>query len=1183
MQPYGSHGMIYSWIQRIAFPSHMEMAGKLWKIENYQVGPRGRLPICPDTCFVHGGTFPSNTLPNHTAPQGAGKDYYDTLKGDSSEGLREPFEPSNPEVPPFTQQSGQLFNAHLSDILSGDVRWYTDMNKKKHMCFVAANRNFYYYRIDDKSKIPVLKFKFNIPDELLVRYPLNKPKPTPVGYEGPPLFERDWLKQRSFRIDPKRSVIANDNFYVLVSFCDWTIKPGKAITITDAERPLVTYAADDATGRITAYDPHEKRWSDPAISPATYSVTIDDSYSILAYRHILFGVNLKTYEVLEPIMVFQEHTSGTMPMVVQPMRPQQGIYWKGHLASYGAPTHKGEWGNAYNDACYGVLNPDGSGQLVTNGWSSLDIPPEVPNKTTAPALPVWCEKSADWPYTLLANPECVTNGHAYWWGHFHITEPHLGVRLRGLTYLFWDGDPPAENKFSYAIKPEKDYNRTDWIDSMHKAQPPPDEPETVAPYCYPMQTRLTSPGGGWEYLLFAASWTSCYYDGAIHQMGLYGPVGITYCPWSPDSLPPDYAWRAGNGRLRKYIPIPYETMRIVKSEELIVPDVFENCLSTDSTFSDLAVFEVVENKVTEQRIAFIRWGAITSPFTDIVTTKDTNTGDPTESGYREKETSMNKNNNPCVYRKVRQASKPVLHVVSHKTNQSISIPVPSNALIAGEWGGTGGNYKWNENQVCRDLVMHNEVRPTSIWTPRANDCSHGDSKCVGKEGGKFPNPLMSPDSHVQGNKAYAQYNINTITATGTGATGRHQTFVIPLKFGTENYGAAFFVSSLGMLDGDVKYSSWHEGVGDAAWCDKIYEGMQVNKMVTNWAIISVQGTPLSYTTAENKMLPGQFANEWLCRWAAYIELEKKEYIIVGMQSLDYRDKDNIFKKAKVYAIDVAMRTMKKIWPSASSDVECILGTGAVVIPADAQERDARVIFSYYSGQSNDYGLVSCYMNAISTRNEKTGPYDQLMIEPLKISPGIQYLYGLKSGNKLDIIDAVDLKVKKTIPLTANSISTGSELILTGRKDTIGEKVKTAVGNASGSFSIAAVPTWPEKPPAGEILAFTQTGNTGGGTTGNGTGGGSGGSGSGSGGVTGGGGSVMGGTGGGSTGGSPVFIIDSNGNVTNSTGGIEAEHVGGSPGIFIPASAPDQADKFRKNDGVIPGTPAENMLYAQDKL
>ena len=1086
MQPYGSHGMIRSYLQICNYAEGDDRPAVRYEIEAKQIGPRGRLPLCPDTCFVTGGGFPSNTLPDDSPTEGEGLDYYDLLKGTVLGGNSIPTRDPIIGYALPTEQSGQIFNAHVSDIISGDIKWFVDSLGKTNFCFVTGKRKFYCYKIDTVTLSPILQYKMDIPAELM------KIIPKATG-------DSEFI-QRTIKMDPKRSVIANGKFFILISYCDWEIRPGKWVVFdgcgandTDVTPPYIHFILnnDFAEAMVAGFDIIHGAFPPTMNSGVTHNVEIDDSFRILNYAHYLFGIDLVNHEATVPRLIFQEHLSGDMDLVIQPLQYLQGIGWKAVHCSYSCIFKLGaKW---HINPSHIKIKSDGT----MNGDEWEGVPAGIDDVRVAPAPePLWIELEG-YPYSHYDFDGCGTGSDESinWW----IPDPDI------------EGNPfPSPDSPSMLWSYLKEYSTLPIQYVGYDTLYMPYDPEHVLP-----TVNIGELKGGtfdWSYktaeisgnLIGFLSWDSWHQTWNLYR-------------WDTTTFETYNQWTPGSGPLPQWRQFPVEKgTQWGRGIELVAKAVYNNCLSTDSTFSDLCVFPMTVDNVTTDRIAFLRWGGgVTTPFDPMAkaTENPANTMGELMEAYSAKSTQIQKNNHPGIHRTARMENKLYLHIIDVNATpvNPVVIAIPSVAL---------------ENTITiYDLLCHNEIRPRSVWDDLANRTTATT----------LPYSIMSADDYCQGSKAYDQYNINAVLGGGIGVCGKNQQLVIPLKKGGI-LGSAFFVSSLGMLDGNISHLNWHDGVGNESWCDGIYEKMQTNKLITGWAVVdAAAGTILTYQP-ENALTKGNFAGSWFPRWAEYIETDR-EYVIIGMQKLDYTDPETVTYKFKVVALDVESGTTADIYTEQTG----IITPGAVVY---AVTGDVRVLFSYYKGAGNTFGLVSSYLSGSpASQNVALGPYDQIMAQPNE-----EYICALKAGTQVDAIDPADLTVKKTIATTSNSISCGINNIVIGRRDSVvGDTVTTKVTALSSKSTIPVVTAWPSPAPliSGEttsLLPFVYGGQN--------------------------------------------YFINNLGNVTDAAGVLQAEHVGAPVGNFTPIGSATAKLKIDKANGFITAqgtTGAVSKLKAQDKL
>jgi len=877
MMSWGTRGIIRNCTWTIEYPEHMEIEAQEYTFSNEQMAPRGRLPICPDTCFVSGGIYPSNIYPDTAGihspplvePEGEGVDYYDVLKGDTSAPVIDPDQVSGEE-----EHNGCPFHGTITDMKSGDVKWFKTEDDNDWIVFLGADRKVYAQTIVDPTT-EGNSWSIDIPSVLLD--------------EIPDCIHSSYKCQRSIRIDPKKSVVVLNKFVYFMSVCIWEIKPGcvESVQLDD----YYYYPADEETGVIEDYDAVNRTMPEKENVIQAILVDVDDSICIRSYNHyrVVVDLNNNNYTTVpasayattqEGIdsraslgIIGTETLSGEMPITIQVPEKQQGVYFK---------ARESVFDYAMDAETHSLIVPDGAYSLVTHE-------PDLRGNTTTPhpncastmgldissaglSLPVE-------PYFVDAHPSppppyeydtflCTVGYYSYLNPHYHTPNPgtvdhpewEYGSSARGVaagTVYTWDTEPSNDN-FAWAVPADIIEVESDvqWVtDASGPVDIPTDEEmadlvhdadDEAVRWEIPFGDNIFCVDlgeGSWE-------WTQCYLSvGPARYQGLPYEYGYWYPPsgW----LPYESYYEPETDVLYKYKPIPYEWVRYTRGIERVLTATIDNCACTDTFFGDMSVYQT---GTYTWRIMFLLWstelGYDTFPVEEISENPDAQDGEIKREGWNDtsgysKAVAMNKNNNPCQHRFSRANSTMYYGY--------IDVVVDGNGKV--EFSNLGTLYWYDEgtgipmidrtnacpNASCCDLTCHKEIRPIPWWenadnnkTPVQTDppeeIGERSKLCVlpyENESGTLyvPYGITSADTHTLGTQAFSQYSETAIKAGGSASVGKCQQVLIPFKpYGSYidpiseeevDYvdGDVIFFSTLGSLEKNTTYANWHDGIG----------------------------------------------------------------------------------------------------------------------------------------------------------------------------------------------------------------------------------------------------------------------------------------------------------------------------------------------------------------------------------
>jgi len=1113
MQSWGPRGMVRYYHKWKNYPGWEVAEGNTnieYELKNKQTGPRGRLPICPPTCFVTGGLYPSNTLQEggqDSAPEGLGLDYYDTIKGTAGGVERKPTDPHpvTPAVP--APHTGPPFHANASDVVSGDVKFFIDEDGIDWAVWIGTNQKVYAKTLDKIVQGTITEYKtwtVDLPALYQVAYPL------PAGTTHP---------YRNIRIDPKRSVIAKHHLTFFMSVCDWEIKPGMTVAFSDVDylgrcntnASLEFEHVDDATGEVLDYNPYAKTIGFPTMYTTAYIVTSDDSYKILSYKHYIVTIDLNnknfagtvyTARVATFTLIHTEEKSGKMAMTISPFFYEMAIDWSLCCKLfYSADGVYGRVGGQLlaifadgQQVQSGGLPPGGGGPPFgpyPGTWSDKCSVSFIPNVISPASIPWLCREGA-WPVPC-EHGETVTHwvydasmtspmgaAQATW---FDLTEPpdktvfkfrrDIQETIPAVPTALVVKRNPSDRAPSHATAevkaPDESVVASLLVDSGHAD---PSEIWTLPigpPHFIPS---FTGPGGSWEYwqynlATFGAGWDFIYYAKPVYNIYVMTSFA-SHC-------------QHGNDTFIMWLPWPYAQIYYKEGDELLsdIDNVFQDCMCSDSFFSDITVYEK-NDSVNTTVISFIRWGSNGKAFGTPGQENALDTSVPGAMKY-----PMNKNNHPGVEREARANMRPYYYTINVTDGSGVNLGkvlfngsyLPSTTptftsiplvfdpaiLVPGYW--TGNTFT---PYASRSKYNKIEIRGMANWydTYTAVDEPSGEAAFNNSiHEITFAAGLASADTHTLNTFGYASYDANAILCKGSTTVGRHQQIIIPFKPRSGYLGDMNFLSTIGATENDVSNWDWYNGTGavrDKSWLDSnVYKGCLSTRTIT---------TPMiQYTTAPGvysyvRLIGGvndPLASDTFCKWAARVDTTllsiEKNWLVWGKQTIKYtpavpvvpatEEKFSILKH-NFFDYTSGIPTEVNITPSGNYYINGVLGDGYAITPSTSAAIDAYLFFSYNDLTNQNRLIKVSIMDHINDHLDVLSGhlYDQMIVEkPVEGSSKI-YLYALcKTCGKLDIIDTADLSIKKTIDVTWNTMTSGRKGGIIGRSDVaVGQGVKTTV-------------------------------------------------------------------------------------------------------------------------------------------
>jgi hypothetical protein len=1081
MRSWGPRGMVWYWHKWENYPTYEIASGHTnieYYLSNKQMGPRGCLPICPPTCFVEGGIHPSNHL---STPPDTGPHYYDTIKGSCEGPIINPL-PDDPQTP---LHSGYPFHATTSDVKSGDVKWFKDASNNDWVIWIDAKVKVHAQTVDQivvGNVTDYLHWETDIAAQFETEHPLGGTN-----------------RKRSIRIDPKRSLVVNGYFMFFLSVCDWEIKPGGLVNFSDKDytgrvntNKWYYFPCNDDTGEILGYNPYTDTLPNPSSSELTYTVESDDSYKIINYKHYYVMVKLTSGSInlagkATITEYLEEEKSSKMPMTIAPRFPESGVDWSTmYLKGYGFDVlAKAE--NVAPDGTYPPCNTAGE-------WSSSVANADgLPNHLGTLQGEFWWHN-----YVMPPGPPYIPCEHGSYWAHWVAGEP--GFSDPGFMTIYWWDVEIWPNKMTFNIRPSiqetlniapqmlrvvRDGNRNPTLDS--EVDPPSDgqiagilvstghnDPTEIWALPSPSDSGCSigyvGTGGTWQML-----WATQHPQRTSYGLLSYNENNADgYCGLHPmaiwnlsPSAFPDWNDYYQGEPLAMWEPWPFAVFIWKDGDELLSDneDVFEDCLCSDTFFSDLTVYQdgKDEENLDKYVICFLRWSKSGNAFpqgADLF--KDIETGLTLKQ-------PINKNNNPQIHRDLRANSHPyycTMTVIVKADGDIKSVTLTESLIGFNDTVRAAGRYVdgvFTPYGKKVDSDFHSTIPPID----GAIELAMGPSFCLHNRATSATREaiagITSADTHTLNTIAYPDDVANANLCGGSKTTGKHQQIIIPLKPRDIDpqhlsiLGDLVFASTMGAMDNDVHHTDWYSGQGTSnshTWLeDRIYKGCLATGTITYPMLIKKQGAVYEVTPMIGTGNP-IFGKEF-CKWAARVDTinittnKEENWLVWSKQTIDYRGvspaTEEKFSIVANNFFDYTSGVPAEINLTGNNTyINGVLSDAYAITPKSTN--DAWVYYCYSDLENHSRLAKTSLIDPSLAANhlDVSGShfYDQFIVDQ-------KYIYALcKDCGILDVISIVDLTIKKTITVNWNSMSTATSGGIVGRRDQVGnpnnQGVKTTV-------------------------------------------------------------------------------------------------------------------------------------------